>query len=167
MDPLSELLRTYTELNNPDVQELQEAPSALEFMRSVATNRPFVVRQGVRGWKAVKSWNSEYLQEKLKDQSIRVAITPRGSVIILIFLYLFLTHLSYSNADSPVSSEDGRSLFVKPHEEEQPFEEFLSFISGQELHDSGVEAQEVRYAQSREFKTLRLCGPAFDNVSRK
>ncbi len=82
MDPLSELLRTYAELNTSTIDELYEAPSALEFMRSVAANRPFVLRKGVEDWNAVKAWNREYLQKTLKDQTVRVAVTPRGFVVV-------------------------------------------------------------------------------------
>ncbi|EDO00647.1 hypothetical protein SS1G_03120 [Sclerotinia sclerotiorum 1980 UF-70] len=43
-DPIAELLTTYIELNPSTVTVLDEAPSALEFMRFVSLNRPFVVR---------------------------------------------------------------------------------------------------------------------------
>jgi jumonji domain-containing protein 7 len=44
MDPIKELLMTYNELNSSIITVLDEPPSALEFMRFVALNRPFVVR---------------------------------------------------------------------------------------------------------------------------
>lgn len=43
-DPIAELLTTYNELNSPTITVLDEAPSALEFMRFVSLNRPFIVR---------------------------------------------------------------------------------------------------------------------------
>lgn len=43
-DSISLLLTTYNELNSSTITVLDEAPSALEFMRFVSLNRPFVVR---------------------------------------------------------------------------------------------------------------------------
>ena len=45
-DPIATLLETYNELNSNIITALYEEPSALEFMRYVAMNRPFVVRRG-------------------------------------------------------------------------------------------------------------------------
>ncbi len=61
------------------------------------------------------------------------------------------------NADSPVSSDDGKLLFVKPLEEEQEFAEFLSYVISQEL--DGSNPGEVRYAQSR-----KLCHCSSQNL---
>lgn len=73
------LLTSYHELNTSSVDELTEAPSPLAFMRYVAKNIPFVVRQGVSHWPAML-WNMEYLKEVMGDTAIEVAITPSGSV---------------------------------------------------------------------------------------
>ncbi|MFX9552042.1 hypothetical protein ABTO49_20850, partial [Acinetobacter baumannii] len=51
-DPLEELLKTYNELNAAVVDELDEEPSPLEFLRYVARNTPFVVRGAASGWEA-------------------------------------------------------------------------------------------------------------------
>jgi jumonji domain-containing protein 7 len=77
-DPIVGLLKTYHELNCNSVQELQSEPSALEFMRFVARNRPFVVRRAARDWTAVKKWDAEYLRRVLKGQEVQVAVTPKG-----------------------------------------------------------------------------------------
>jgi jumonji domain-containing protein 7 len=79
-DPIIELLTTYSELNLPTADELTEVPSALEFMRYVARNRPFVVRGGASDWEATRAWNVETLKELLKGQSVNVAVTPEGCV---------------------------------------------------------------------------------------
>jgi len=79
-DPTAELLTTYNELNSSTIDELAELPSALEFMRYVAKNRPFVIRGGAAEWKATKIWNISVLKELLKDQSVNVAVTPEGYV---------------------------------------------------------------------------------------
>lgn len=77
-DPIADLISTYHELNAPIVDELYEEPSALEFMRYVAKNRPFVVRGGAKSWKACEAWNAEYLAKVMKDEDVQVAITPYG-----------------------------------------------------------------------------------------
>jgi jumonji domain-containing protein 7 len=78
LDPLAELVTTYHELNGSIIPELSECPSALEFMRHVARNRPFVVRGGAAGWKATKTWNLAALKDLLTGQSVNVAVTPEG-----------------------------------------------------------------------------------------
>lgn len=77
-DPFYELLQSYSELNSSRIDELDESPSALEFMRFVAMNRPFVVRGAIADWKATKKWTDSYLREILKEQHINVAVTPYG-----------------------------------------------------------------------------------------
>lgn len=78
MDPLAELITTYNELNSPVVQELDDEPSPLEFMRFVARNTPFVLRRGAAHWTASKTWTADYLQDVLQHQSVNVAVTPQG-----------------------------------------------------------------------------------------
>lgn len=83
-DPIIELLTTYNELNSPRVDELSELPSALEFMRYVRANRPFVVRSAAEDWSATRTWNVEILKELLEGQSVQVAVTPSGYVYTLL-----------------------------------------------------------------------------------
>lgn len=71
-------MTNYHELNAALVDELPEAPSALEFMRYVAINRPFVVRGAAAEWDAVKKWNASYLREIMKGQRVNVAVTQDG-----------------------------------------------------------------------------------------
>ena len=78
LDPIIELLTTYNELNSPSIDEFREVPSALEFMRYVARNSPFVIRRGASYWKATRTWNVATLKELLQGQSINVAVTPEG-----------------------------------------------------------------------------------------
>ncbi|KAK6594728.1 phospholipase a2 [Botrytis cinerea] len=54
-DPITDLLTTYNELNSSTITILDEAPSALEFMRFVALNRPFIVRGFASDWKATST----------------------------------------------------------------------------------------------------------------
>jgi jumonji domain-containing protein 7 len=78
LDPMTELLSTYNELNSSSVDELTEVPSALEFMRYVARNRPFVVRGGASEWEATKTWKVSVLKQTLQGQSVNVAVTLKG-----------------------------------------------------------------------------------------
>ncbi len=48
-------------------------------------------------------------------------------------------------------------LFAKPHEESQPFEEFLDYIVGQETDPSFPPDAEVRYAQTRKSPAASGC----------
>ena len=78
-EALVELLTSYRDLNGHQVDELDEAPSPLAFMRYVAKNRPFVVRRFALEWPAVKLWNAEYLEKVMGNSLVKVAITPSGS----------------------------------------------------------------------------------------
>jgi jumonji domain-containing protein 7 len=77
-DPITELLTTYNELNSTHIDTLPSPPSALEFLRSVARNRPFVVRNGASEWEGTRTWDIETLKRLLDGQSIQVAVTPHG-----------------------------------------------------------------------------------------
>lgn len=78
LDPITELLTTYNELNSTHIDTLPSPPSALEFLRFVARNRPSVVRGGASDWEATKTWDIERLKALLEGQSIQVAVTPHG-----------------------------------------------------------------------------------------
>ena len=77
-DPIAELITNYNELNSPIIEELDEEPSALEFMRFVAKNTPFVVRGAAQNWQATKTWTVDYLKQFLGDEPVNVAVTPAG-----------------------------------------------------------------------------------------
>lgn len=57
-DPIATLLESYNELNSAQITVLYEEPSALEFMRYVATNRPFVVRGAANDVSKFSFWGS-------------------------------------------------------------------------------------------------------------
>lgn len=77
---LENLITNYHELNSAVVDELTSEPSALEFMRYVARNRPFVVRGGVAHWFATQRWNADYLRSVMGSSKVNVAVTPAGCV---------------------------------------------------------------------------------------
>ncbi|CCC09961.1 hypothetical protein SMACR_02541 [Sordaria macrospora] len=130
-DPIADLIVTYNELNSSHIEELHEEPSALEFMRFVARNTPFVVRGGAANWKATQTWTAEYLSNFLGDETVNVAVTP------------------YGNADAPtIHPQTGSLVFAKPHEEDQSFNDFLTYVIHQEK-TRGLRNSEVRYAQTQ------------------
>ncbi|EXF74588.1 phospholipase A2 [Colletotrichum fioriniae PJ7] len=142
-DPLAELITTYNELNGALIEELDEEPSPLEFMRYVARNTPFVVRGAASSWQSNKTWDKDYLLRMFKDQTVNVAVTPFG------------------NADAPTDHE-GNVVFAKPHEEDQDFEEFLNYVINQEK--SKDTASEVRYAQTQNDNLRNEYLPLFTHV---
>lgn len=60
--------------------ELETVPTALEFARFVAANRPCVIRRGAQQQQlpALDRWTDEYLVEKLADRALRISATPSG-----------------------------------------------------------------------------------------
>ncbi|KAH8164630.1 hypothetical protein CIB48_g3618 [Xylaria polymorpha] len=135
-DSIAELLTTYNELNSSHIEELDEEPSPLEFMRYVARNRPFVLRRGAKDWAATRTWDASTLRSTLAGNKVNVAVTPFG------------------NADAPTLDGEGQTVFAKPHEEDQEFSEFLEYVIQQEKSSSldneqQARKEEVRYAQTQ------------------
>ncbi|KAB8596081.1 hypothetical protein FH972_025790 [Carpinus fangiana] len=130
-DALDTSILTYNELNAARIDELTEEPSALDFMQYCAHNRPFVIRQGARSWKAVQRWNYDYLVDALQDTSVNVAITPHG------------------NADAILEKEDGSLSFVKPYEREEAFEDFVRYVIQQEQSVESSPTEPVKYGQTQ------------------
>ncbi|KAI8659318.1 TRNA wybutosine-synthesizing protein 4 [Fusarium sp. Ph1] len=129
---IENLISTFNELNSNVIDELHEEPSPLEFMRYVACNTPFVIRNGASSWKACQEWNSAYLLSALKGQSVNVAVTP------------------YGNADMPtVPPGEDSPVFAKPHYEDEPFEELLEYVVRQETDPDFPSDAEIRYAQTQ------------------
>lgn len=78
LDPIIDLLQTYRDLNPRTITTLNEQPSALEFMRYVHLNRPFVIRKGAEDWKAVREWDVKGLKALVGEGVVQVAVTPLG-----------------------------------------------------------------------------------------
>ncbi|OQO14552.1 hypothetical protein B0A48_01431 [Cryoendolithus antarcticus] len=131
-DPLANLITNYHELNGSTVDELPAVPSALEFMRYVARNRPFVVRGGAKHWPACRKWNATYLRKVIGDSTVKVANTPLG------------------NADAIVEQNEGSLLFVEPHETDEPFEDFLGYVQEDSTFpEDRLQDRHVKYAQTQ------------------
>jgi hypothetical protein len=91
-----------TELNASDIQEIAgRLPTALELSRSVASNRPLVIRAYAQLQRAAASsakdglyhnlegldkWSASYLVHQMGQQLVTVARTPSGYVEPLKFL---------------------------------------------------------------------------------
>ncbi|KID77595.1 Bifunctional peptidase and (3S)-lysyl hydroxylase JMJD7 [Metarhizium brunneum] len=129
---LRDLISTFNELNSSTIEELDSEPSPLEFMRFVSRNSPFVIRGAASSWKATREWTSTYLRSALAGQTVNVAVTPHG------------------NADAPTySPKDGVTVLAKPHEESQMFDDFLTYLTQQEMDKTFPEDSEVWYAQTQ------------------
>ncbi|KAF1826946.1 Clavaminate synthase-like protein [Dissoconium aciculare CBS 342.82] len=131
---LISLIETYHELNSSTVDELPTIPTALGFHRYVAKNRPFIVRNGARDWKATRLWNAKYLRETMRSRKVKVAITPLG------------------NADAVVEDQHGRIMFVEPYEIDEGFEEFLDYVqidSSSCSSNISTHNGNVKYAQTQ------------------
>ncbi|KAH8891360.1 Clavaminate synthase-like protein [Thozetella sp. PMI_491] len=147
-DPISELITAYFELNSSAVEELDEEPSPLEFMRYVARNTPFVVRRAASTWRASTTWNAAFLRGYLGQETVNVAVTPKG------------------NADSPTDYDDGSAVFAKPCEEHQPFPSFLDYVIQQETDPAFPRDSEVRYAQTQNDNLRHEYASLFSHVQR-
>jgi jumonji domain-containing protein 7 len=129
------LLENYHDINSQTVTELKREPTPLEFMRFVSRNQPFVIRrsphsnEGALFQKALERWNVKYLKEKMAGQKVTVAITPSG------------------NADSVVPLPGGGSIFCKPYEVVEAFNQAVSMICNQEI--GCVSQGATRYIQSQ------------------
>jgi jumonji domain-containing protein 7 len=88
MDPVVELLTSYADLNAPCLVELESEPSALQFMRFVALNTPFIVKNATVDWRSTKLWSSSYFRTVLKGQVVNVAVTPSGYVELNRYWYM-------------------------------------------------------------------------------
>jgi peptidyl-lysine (3S)-dioxygenase / protease len=67
------------------------------------------------------------------------------------------------NADSPILDENGNLLFIKPHEEDQDFEDFLDFVIRQEK-EGRKDGEEIRYAQTQNDNLRQEYEPLFSSI---
>lgn len=116
----------------------------MEFMRYVATNRPFVIRGAASSWESNKAWNAEYLSEVMAGQHVNVAITNQG------------------NADAIVETEDGKLTFVEPYEREELFSDVIAKIQKQELGEADPKV--IRYAQTQNDNLRNEYESLFEDV---
>ncbi|KAI5479833.1 phospholipase A2 [Pseudohyphozyma bogoriensis] len=77
---LRHLVRDYQELNSSTATEVDATPTALEFAKFVAANRPLVIRgEGQRQvLPALARWTDKYLCDKLGERKVTVAVSPNG-----------------------------------------------------------------------------------------
>ncbi|KAF1836303.1 Clavaminate synthase-like protein [Decorospora gaudefroyi] len=128
-------------------------------MRHVSRNRPFLLRNGAKDFKARKKWNATYLTNVMSGQNVNVALTPHGNADALISL------------PPTTSSGDGdvHSIFVKPYEIEEPFASVLQAIQAQELSDppkQQADTPPTRYAQTQNDNLRNEYAPLFGDVPR-
>ncbi|KAH7380319.1 cupin-like domain-containing protein [Phaeosphaeria sp. MPI-PUGE-AT-0046c] len=131
-DAIKGLLENYHDINSASVTELTQEPTPLEFMRFVARNQPFIIRNkpGPQFQKTLKLWNAEYLCQKMSDHPVTVACTPNGK------------------ADAVHSLRSGGLLFIKPHEILEPFSSAVQQIRQQQEQGPSYTGP-TRYIQSQ------------------
>ncbi|WAR53668.1 hypothetical protein PtB15_3B176 [Puccinia triticina] len=167
---LQKLVSEYQELNGSAIDEITDRlPTALELSRSIASNRPLVIRSYAalqrvsdsarddqhHHLKDLPEWTDLKLVEKLGDQPITVARTPSG------------------NADSIV---DGK-YFVEPAYEKVTMSDFLAELRASEtsLHldpplntsnpaRSSGSTRDVVYLQSQDGNLAKELLPLLPNV---
>ncbi|PLW52826.1 hypothetical protein PCANC_08865 [Puccinia coronata f. sp. avenae] len=145
---LQELVHEYQELNASDIQEIAgRLPTALELSRSVASNRPLVIRAYAQLQRAAASsakdglyhnlegldkWSASYLVHQMGQQLVTVARTPSG------------------RADSVV---DGK-YFVEPAYEKIKMADFLGELHASERTSISLDhdrrTRDVVYLQSQD-----------------
>ncbi|KAF2397697.1 Clavaminate synthase-like protein [Trichodelitschia bisporula] len=141
---IRDLITSYQELNPSTIPELSDPPSALEFMRYAATNRPFILRNGAADFPAVQKWNAAYLREVMNDAPVNVAISAAG------------------DADSVLERPDGELWFIKPCEVSAPFGAVLDAIQLQE-QDAGHTGP-VLYAQTQNDNLRNEYAPLYADI---
>ncbi|KAL5119668.1 hypothetical protein ACEQ8H_002514 [Pleosporales sp. CAS-2024a] len=134
-DALKELLDNYHDINSQTVTELEQEPTPLEFMRYVARNQPFVIRNNANKdfGPITQRWTPSYICQKLGSTKVTVALTPAG------------------NADAVVhlAANDG-SLFCKPYQVQESFSSAVQAIIAQEQNATPSSSPAAtRYIQSQ------------------
>jgi jumonji domain-containing protein 7 len=96
-------------MNGSSIQTLESPPTATEFAQLVHISRPVIIK----GFQipALKRWTDNYLQTKLQDQLISVAITPNGQ------------------ADAIAAGPGGMLFFVEPFIEKFSMEKLLEQLN--------------------------------------
>ena len=130
-DAIVQLIREYQSFHTLEVEHLNSAPTALEFSRIVARNRPVVFDSytldripsltgidAMSGWQALLKWRDpEYLRRVVGDQLVTVAETPDG------YLSRKKGIFNSSHADSIVDD-----YFVEPHQATMAFTDMLNWL---------------------------------------
>ncbi|CAH1786743.1 unnamed protein product [Owenia fusiformis] len=63
-----------------EVQYLDRAPSAIEFLRNwVCPNKPVIIKNAIDHWPALQRWEQHsYLRDKIGNKEVTVTATPNG-----------------------------------------------------------------------------------------
>ncbi|KAG1754044.1 cupin-like domain-containing protein [Suillus paluster] len=136
-DILRWISQEYHDMNGSSFQTLESPPTAAEFAQLVHVSRPVVIK----GFQipALKRWTDDYLQNKLQEQPISVAITPNG------------------HADAIAAGPGGRLFFVEPFVEKVPMEKLLERLNtdqdGDNAPTSYLQSQNGNIYSSRFFES--------------
>ncbi|KAG0709638.1 cupin-like domain-containing protein [Suillus ampliporus] len=134
-DILRWISKDYHDMNGSSFQTLESPPTAVEFAQLVHISRPVVIK----GFQipALKRWTDDYLQSKLREQPISVAITPNG------------------HADAIAVGPGGRLFFVEPFIEKFPMAKLVEQLNTDQDSDtptSYLQSQNGNIYSSRFFE---------------
>ncbi|KAI8997344.1 cupin-like domain-containing protein [Pilobolus umbonatus] len=111
---LIDYVKEYQDINGTHIRVYESAPSSLVFLREcIHPNRPAIIKSSIDHWPARTLWTNDYLQSKLADSVVTVAVTPNG----------------YADAVT-YDPNTKKEYFVMPHEEKMTFNVFLDRING-------------------------------------
>eukprot|EP00501_MAST-03F_sp_TOSAG23-6_P000338 GSMAST32.ASY1.ANO1.345.1 assembled CDS len=99
------------------IQRIRE-PTALEFMRFVATSTPVIIQGVVSGWDAYNRWSLEYLKTSTGNRNVNVNVTPNG--------------LGDAVLHVPTSKYANEYVFIKPEEREMNFTDFANLLESKQ-----------------------------------
>ncbi|GAA5967768.1 hypothetical protein JCM3765_001434 [Sporobolomyces pararoseus] len=136
-------VRTYQEYNSSTCAELDSTPSALEFHRFVASNRPVVIRgQGFRDdVPALDKWSDEYLIAKMEEKLVEISVDPTG------------------RADSIQGS-----YFVEPANVNMKLSQLFDRLKEEEEEQNRKQPRPVYYLQSQSGNLTGEYSPLLDDV---
>lgn len=126
----------YHDMNGSSIQTLESPPTAGEFAQLAHISRPVIIK----GFQipALKRWTDDYLQTKLQDQPISVAITPNG------------------RADAVAAGPGGRLFFVEPFIKKVSMRKLLEELNAEQDSDnlsaSYLQSQNGNIYSSRFFE---------------
>ena len=116
---------------NDDMPCTYSIPTPFQFhVNYVSKNLPCIFRNAINKWPAIKAWNNDYLEKKIGEKEITVAVTPNGL------------------ADAVVDN-----MFVLPEERSMLMKDFLN-LSKKTNFNEVYYIQKQNSNMTKEFKDL-------------
>ena len=123
-----------------------KTPSALDFLREYITqSRPVILTDLASNWKALKSWNFEYLKSIIKDAKVSIAVTPDGladAVVDGAFQLPEERKMSFSDFIDKVQDQESEEIYYLQKQNNCLREEYPELAKGKDLC-SGRKGSEI------------------------